>query len=645
MRAFVRALFLFVVLVGFSATSAVENEVCLECHADPELQRETAYKAETSVFVDVGVLDASVHEGMECADCHAAAAEEHPEQLPVVECADCHDDAAELYRTSLHGVALEAGVEDAPGCADCHGTHDILPAADPAARTHAKNVPATCAVCHANVEFIERRPVSMASPLDGYEQSVHFQALKRDEHGATCTDCHEYHALYKPNDARSGIHRGNIPATCGQCHGEIREVYEQSIHGRALAFGNTDAPTCVDCHGEHEIRGPQDPESLVYPAHISRTTCVWCHDSERIVRRYGLSSQRLSTYADSYHGLADRAGSTVVANCASCHGIHNIRPSDDSQSSVHPSNLPETCGQCHPGAGDNFARGTIHVAQKPENGEYLVIYYVRQSYILLIIATIAGMALHNGLDFFKKFGRPRLPYGNEYLRFTLNERFQHGVMVLSFITLAYSGFALKFPDAWWATPLAWISAGEEGRRLIHRIAALAMVGVCVYHLSSGVLTRRGREQFGAMRPVLKDVRDFAQMFRYYLGRSDRHPEFARFSYVEKLEYWALVWGIVVMTVTGFALWFENLTLQFVPKWVLDLATVIHYYEAWLATLAIVVWHLYWVIFNPQIYPMSLVWLTGRVSEEMMAEEHPLELEEIRAGNSREVDQQDTEDGP
>ena len=262
----------------------------------------------------------------------------------------------------------------------------------------------------------------------------------------------------------------------------------------------------------------------------------------------------------------------------------------------------------------------------------MIVYYVRQFYILLIVGTIGLMALHNAFDFFKKFGSERLPYGREYLRFSLNERIQHGTIALSFMALVYTGFALKFPEAWWAVPLTWVEAGEEGRRLVHRIAAVAMVGVCVYHLLSVVLTRRGREQMGAMRPLLKDVRDAVQMLRYYLGMSSQPAAYARFSYVEKLEYWALVWGILVMTLTGFALWFENISLRFVPKWGLDVATVIHYYEAWLATLAIVVWHFYWVMFNPQIYPMSLVWLTGRMSKEAMEEEHPLELEEMRQGD-------------
>lgn len=624
--------FLPVALVGvlfafFAARAdAIDNEVCMDCHADPDLVRETEYKEGTSVFVDMKQLDASIHEGMDCVDCHADADDGHPEQLESPACADCHDDAAEEYATSLHGVALARGEKDAPTCADCHGGHRIRPAADPESTIYPQKIPFTCATCHANVDFIKRRPVGLGSPLEGYQQSVHFKALMEGKHGATCTDCHNAHALFKPSDPRSAIYDANVPATCGQCHGEIQKVYEQSIHGKALSFGNTDAPDCVDCHGEHEIRGPEDPKSMVYPTHIAKTTCVWCHESERIVKRYGLAAGRLTTYSDSYHGLADRSGSATVANCASCHGIHDILPSSDPQSSIFPSNLPRTCGQCHPGAGKSFAIGAIHVA--PGVDEHPVVRFLREFYILLIIATIGGMALHNGFDFFRNFKKGRLAYGDDYLRFSLAERLQHAVMALSFITLAYSGFALKFPDAWWATPLSWINGGEAGRRLIHRTAAVAMVSICVIHIGYLLLTRRGRGQFRAMLPRLKDARDALQMIRYYLGASPHSPEFARFSYAEKLEYWALVWGSVVMTVTGFSLWFENLSLQFLPKWLLDAATVVHYYEAWLATLAILVWHFYFVIFNPRVYPMSLVWLTGRMSEEEMAHEHPLELERL-----------------
>jgi cytochrome b subunit of formate dehydrogenase len=115
-----------------------------------------------------------------------------------------------------------------------------------------------------------------------------------------------------------------------------------------------------------------------------------------------------------------------------------------------------------------------------------------------------------------------------------------------------------------------------------------------------------------------------------LGLRREPPAFDRFNYIEKAEYWALVWGTVVMTGTGLALWFENQSLRWLDKWVLDLATVIHYYEAWLAFLAIMIWHIYYVIANPEAYPMNWTWLTGRISEEHLRLEHPLEWERLTA---------------
>jgi len=104
--------------------------------------------------------------------------------------------------------------------------------------------------------------------------------------------------------------------------------------------------------------------------------------------------------------------------------------------------------------------------------------------------------------------------------------------------------------------------------------------------------------------------------------------------VEKAEYLALVWGTIVMIVTGFMLWFENETLKRIPMWGLDVATLIHYYEAILATLAIFVWHLYYVIINPDFAPMSLTWIDGKISRHHMEHEHPLELEEIEEREAR-----------
>ncbi len=134
-------------------------------------------------------------------------------------------------------------------------------------------------------------------------------------------------------------------------------------------------------------------------------------------------------------------------------------------------------------------------------------------------------------------------------------------------------------------------------------------------------------------PRWKDMTDMKGVLRYTLGLQSMKPRFGRFSYMEKMEYWALIWGSMLMTVTGVLLWVENVTIGLFTKLGFDISRTVHFYEAILATLAIVVWHFYFVIFNPDVYPMNLSWLAGRMSEEEMESEHPLELERIKAAEA------------
>jgi len=155
---------------------------------------------------------------------------------------------------------------------------------------------------------------------------------------------------------------------------------------------------------------------------------------------------------------------------------------------------------------------------------------------------------------------------------------------------------------------------------------VVMLAVSLWHVGFVIFTPRGREFIRDMWWKRTDLSEFIQSIRYMLGLSDDRPRFDRFNYVEKAEYWALVWGTIVMGATGLILWFEN---QF-AKMIFDVSETVHLYEAWLAFLAIVVWHFYYVIFNPDVYPINTTFLTGKISEEAMEHEHPRELERLRA---------------
>ncbi len=220
--------------------------------------------------------------------------------------------------------------------------------------------------------------------------------------------------------------------------------------------------------------------------------------------------------------------------------------------------------------------------------------------------------------------------GKEYLRMTLNERVQHFVLLSSFITLVITGFALKFPESLWVTWIRLIlgEGAYQFRGDLHRIAAVLMVAVSLYHLGYIVFTKRGREFVADMWFKKTDISDITKTLKYYFNRTKERPKYRRFSYIEKMEYWAVVWGTVIMGGTGSVLWFENTFMPVISNSGMDIATAIHYYEAILASLAILVWHFYFVIYNPDVYPMNKAWFTGTLTKEEMELEHTLWLEEI-----------------
>jgi cytochrome b subunit of formate dehydrogenase len=190
-------------------------------------------------------------------------------------------------------------------------------------------------------------------------------------------------------------------------------------------------------------------------------------------------------------------------------------------------------------------------------------------------------------------------------------RVQHYLLIVLFVLLAYTGFAHKFPDAIWSWPFRTLSSGSYARGMIHRVCGWTFAVFFVVHLVTLVGTRRGRTNLRALWFAWVDLKDALAQLVFNLGLRKTPPPQRRWNYVEKSEYWALMWGSVVMIVTGAMLVFTETVLRWWPKVWHDVAQVIHYYEALLATLAILVWHFYWVMFDPKEYPMNPSWLIGK----------------------------------
>lgn len=655
---------LYLSLVPTAARAATD---CLVCHGEKEFKDASG----RSLHVDAAKQKASVHGSLACNDCHADIREyphpEHPQRVACAachseeaaavpksvhgalgaqacaschgqphevqpaaqamprQCRRCHADEVREYELSVHAFARKEGDREAAICSSCHGPmHQALPASDPASSVAKRNLPGTCGACHSNPEFLARHEIPYAHPVEAYRLSIHGRALAAgNQSAASCSDCHGNHAIFPASDERSKINHWNVPQTCGTCHTEIAKTYWESVHGQAVRNGAAEAPVCTDCHGEHRILAPNEPQSLVNPARVSAVTCGRCHSDERLTARFNLPPDRVPTFQSSYHGLALRAGSQTVANCASCHGVHNILPASDPRSTVYPGNLSRTCGSCHPGAGRAFTIGPVHVRAATVT-EHPVVKGIRWIYWVLIPLTLGFMLLHNAIDFFSKLVRgPVVSHSGETVaRMNLHFRVAHWLVMLSFPVLVVTGFALKFPEAWWARPILLWESRFALRGTVHRIAAVVLIGSLIYHAAHLIRSRRDRAILAHLIPGREDLRDLTGLIRYNLGMDPDQPRFGKFNYAEKAEYWAFVWGSVIMTLSGFLLWFNNFTLRHFPKWVADAATAVHYYEAILATFSILIWHFYVTIFDPDVYPMDLSWLTGRTSADHLRHTRP-----------------------
>jgi cytochrome b subunit of formate dehydrogenase len=590
------------------------KEVCLGCHSVEGMEKKRDGKT-VSLFVAKEGFEQSIHRAFECTTCHSDISQvPHAATLKPVQCGNCHPASVKAYQASIHGKARAQGFTEPPTCTSCHGDiHKLVARSEAVSPVNPKNIARTCAVCHTDMAMAKKFHIPVVRPVEAYLQSAHARAVAAGKGGAVCTHCHGAHDILAGNDPASTIWRAKVPETCGACHATVLATYRQSIHGEAVARGLRDAPVCTDCHGEHRILSRSEPNSPVFAANVAGETCGRCHGSARLSEKYGLPLDKVPAFEDSFHGLALRTGQITAANCASCHGVHDIRPSADPRSHVNQANLPQTCGRCHPGAGTRFALGPVHVLATARDAP--AVYWIRLIYLWVIFATIGFMLLHNLIDLQRKARSAKPALGAPALaspeRMTRDLRWQHGLVMISFVLLAYTGFALKYPEGWWAAPLLTWEAQFGLRGSLHRIAALTLLGALFWHMVQLALSPSLRGKLGGLKFTLEDFSDFWRLQLFNLGLSRARPHFGKFSYIEKIEYWAFMWGMLLMTATGLVLWFENFTLSFLSKWVSDIATTIHFYEAVLATLAILVWHLYWVIFDPDVYPMDASWWHGR----------------------------------
>jgi len=216
----------------------------------------------------------------------------------------------------------------------------------------------------------------------------------------------------------------------------------------------------------------------------------------------------------------------------------------------------------------------------------------------------------------------------EVLRFTLNERIQHLVLMACVILLVITGLSLRFADTWLGRAVIALEGGIEARGLLHRVAAVGLILLSAYHFLYVVFTARGHDQLMAIRPGWQDLRDLLQTFRHNLGSHPEKPRFGRFDFRQKFQYWAVGFGVFSMVLSGLVLWFESPSMAVFPKWVIDLTQIVHSSEGLLIFVVLFLWHLYDAHLRFPVFPMDRTWLTGRMTREELRERHAREYERL-----------------
>jgi hypothetical protein len=332
----------------------VSNDTCLSCHSNQSLQKELFNGEMWSLYVNPDDHANSVHgqSGLACVQCHTNFDQQHvqnPVQYPGFNANDRRD-------VSLKLVSV---------CQQCH--------ADQAAKAN---------------------------------DSVHSRALQAGNvNAAICTDCHGSHTVRRLTDPTTKQLTQDarlwIPQTCAKCHSSIYSQYHDSVHGAALTDGNPDVPTCIDCHGVHNIG---DPTTAAFRLK-SPELCAKCHTDSAIMDKYGISTQVLNTYVADFHGttvtLFEKQSPDAETNkpvCFDCHGVHNIARVDDPQKGLDlKANILKRCQVCHPTATTNFSDAWLsHYIPSPD--KYPVVYYVNLFYRIFIPGVLIPMAILVVLD-------------------------------------------------------------------------------------------------------------------------------------------------------------------------------------------------------------------------------------------------------
>jgi cytochrome b subunit of formate dehydrogenase len=617
--------------------TGMSNADCLECHSDQDLTMKGPKGQEISLYVNEKHYNQGAHSGTACAQCHTDVTSSLDRPCATVEsrvdCAVCHAEQVNQHAASSHGQLAAAGDEDAPTCLDCHEKHRTQKHTVPTSPTFARNVPDLCSQCHQQGEQAAQRVDSeVPDIIRSYEMSIHGKGVM--ESGlvvsATCTDCHTAHNQLPTSDPKASTHPNNLTSTCGDCHHGIAQKFKGSIHwpeNASLEEGER-LPTCEECHTSHEIMRTDKTDFRF----MMMDQCGKCHESES------------HTFFDTAHGKVSRLGSARAAKCYDCHGTHDILPVENPESRLSFRNIVDTCQTCHSGAHRQFAGYLTHATHHdPEKYPYL--FWAFWGMTTLLVGTLSVSVVHTGAwlwrlwrtrDVWRAHRAAAAAETQLVQRFTAKQRAMHLVMLLSFFTLALTGMALKFSYMTWAKGLSAALGGPDTMALLHRIGAIALIVLFLYHLTQVYKAKKtsGKTWYefifhpDSLMFTMNDLKEFWASIKWFLGFGPR-PHYGRFTYWEKFDYFAVFWGVFVIGSTGLILWFPEVFTRVLPGWTVNVATIVHSDEALLAVGFIFTVHFFNTHFRPDKFPMDPVIFTGRVPLEELKHDKPREYEHLR----------------
>ncbi|MCX6156208.1 MAG: cytochrome b/b6 domain-containing protein [Candidatus Kapabacteria bacterium] len=616
--------------VFYEANAA--DGTCRKCHDDKNLKAANG----KSMFVNHDEIVGSKHSKIACSQCHLDVDPKHARPCDNiqkrVECASCHTAVSDMYKTGTHGLLLAKNDKNAPFCFDCHGSHNILGKTNHNSPIFPLNVPKLCSKCHQEGKQAAKLYTGTEHQIvDKYSESIHGKGLIKSglTVTATCADCHTAHGGLPEKNPASSINPKNISLTCGKCHFGIEEKFNKSIHSPLVSKSTKKLPVCSDCHTAHTIKRT---DANNFRTEIL-TSCGKCHEDIA------------ETYFDTYHGKVSRLGVSKAAKCSDCHGSHDILPVDDVNSKLSRSNIIATCQKCHKDANKRFTDYFTHATHK-DRVKWPLLFITFWAMTLLLLGTFTISFLHTllwlpkSISMRKQMKAAAADHAGEenakrFARFTHLERLLHVLMIISFLSLAVTGMILKFSYTGFAQFLATLFGGAENAGLIHRLAATMLFTIFIIHVYD--LFRKKKRHFkswkklligsDSMVPNMKDLADVKASFKWFLGKGPR-PQYGKWTYWEKFDYFAVFWGVFIIGSTGMMLWMPVLFTKVLPGWMVNIATIVHSDEALLAAGFIFTVHFFNTHFRPEKFPMDTVIFTGQMHLAELKLDRPAEYERL-----------------